>query len=211
MTLETLVIVIIVSIAAALIGALVTSRIQHTSLQRVFAQQQAWERAQEAHSRDWQTKQEKHIATLETYVANRTQQIQLAWEDWQAKDQERVEALTKQYETSEAQLHAEREIARLPRIEDAPLITDNNDQHRHTFPNWQPPQLQGANLSEYNFSHLYLGHADLRNARLNNANFFMADLSGAYLTGADLSGADLSGANLSGADLRDALLTNSNL
>jgi hypothetical protein len=102
------------------------------------------------------------------------------------------------------------ELARLPRIDERPLLTQPTHQHQQSFPNWQPPTLQGADLSDQDLSHRYLAQADLRHAKLTNANFFMADLSDAYLTGADVSGANLSGANLSGADLRGTILTGAN-
>src|SRR5947209_6337054 len=104
-----------------------------------------------------------------------------------------------------------RELDRLPRIEDAPLILDARHQHQHTITGWQPPMLKGADLSDHDFSHRFLGQADLRNAQLTHANFYMTDLSGACLIGANLADAYLVGANLSGADLRDATLTNADL
>src|SRR5205085_6778254 len=115
------------------------------------------------------------------------------------------------HEEAAARLELRRELARLPRVEEAPLIPKAPHHHKHTFPNWRPPVLQGANLAEYDFSHRYLGYVDLRDAQLSNTNFFMADLTGAYLAGADLSGADLAGANPSDADLRRTRLSSANL
>ena len=204
----------IVGVSAAIIGAVIALRIQLGYLRRIQAQHRAWERAQEAHQQDWEMKQAKYAAELETRLTAQVKHIQQVWEDWQAKDQERIHALTKQYEEVEEQLRLEHELARLPHIEDAPLTpltADATRQHQHTFPKWRPPMLQGANLSEHDLSHRYLRHADLRNAQLVNTNFFMADLSDALLTGANLAGADLSGANLVNADLRGATLTGANL
>ena len=198
------------SLLAAFIGALIALGMQRRSLDKIHARNQAWERAQETHQQNWEIKQEKHTAELEMRLARRVQQVQKVWEEWEAKDQQRLKALAKQYEDRAVQLRLEHELARLPHIEDAPLILDATHQHQNRLPNWRPPMLQGSNLSERDLSHRYLGHADLRNAQLANANFYMADLSGAFLTGADLSGADLSGANLAGADLRDTILIGAN-
>jgi hypothetical protein len=200
----------ICSFLAAIIGALIALGIQRGSLDKIHARNQAWERAQETHQHNWEIKQEKHTAELEMRLARRVQQVQKVWEEWEVKDQQRLKALAKQYEDRAEQLRLEHELARLPHIEDAPLILDATHQHQNRLPNWQPPMLQGSNLSERDLSHRYLGHADLRNTYLANANFYMSDLSGAFLTGADLSGADLSGANLAGADLRDTTLTSAN-
>src|SRR3989440_7815191 len=198
------------SLLAAVIGALIALGMQRGSLDKIHARNQAWERAQETHQHNWEIKQETHAAELEMRLAGRVQQVQKAWEEWEAKDQQRLKVLAKLYEDRAVQLRLEHELARLPRIEDAPLILDATHLHQNRLPNWRPPMLQGSNLSERDLSHRYLGHADLRNAQLANANFYMADLSGAFLTGANLTGADLSGANLAGADLRDATLTGAN-
>lgn len=137
--------------------------------------------------------------------------MQWAWQAWEAKDAARIATLTKEREETETLWHIRHEVARLPRIEDTPLIHDAAHPHQRYLRDWQPPLLQGADLSQKDLSHRYIGYADLRNAQLVNTNFFMSDLSCALLTGANLSGADLSGANLSGADLRGALLANANL
>ena len=199
------------SLLAAIIGALIALGMQRGSLDKIHARNQAWERAQETHQHNWEIKQETHSAELEMRLAGRVQQVQKVWEEWEAKDQQRLKTLAKLYEDKAVQLRLEHELARLPHIEDAPLILDATHQHQNKLPNWRPPMLQGSNLSEHDLSHRFLGHADLRNAQLTNTNFYMADLSGAFLTGANLTGADLSGANLAGADLRGATLIGANL
>ena len=211
---EMFVVVGIVGLLAAIIGALIALRIQLGYLRRIQVQHRAWERAQEAHRENWEVTQSKRVAELETRLTTQVKHVQKTWEEWEAKDEERIHALTKQFEEVEAKLRLEHELARLPHIEDAPLTpltADATRQHQHTFPKWRPPMLQGANLSEHDLSHRYLRHADLRNAQLVNTNFFMADLSDALLTGANLAGTDLSGANLVNADLRGATLTGANL
>jgi len=208
---QTVIIMVITGVIASIIGALIAIKVQQNYIQGLHKQNQAWERAQESHQHSWQQQQEKSIAEVETRLAIRVQQVQEEWQKWEAKDAERLEALEKQHEETEAQWRIKREIARLPRIEDTPLLNDPAHPHQHSLADWQSPRLQEANLSEQDLSHRYIGYADLRNARLVNTNFFMSDLSGASLTGADLTGADLSGANLSGADLRGAILTDANL
>ncbi|HLZ80075.1 MAG TPA: pentapeptide repeat-containing protein [Ktedonobacteraceae bacterium] len=226
---EMLVVVSIVGIFAAVIGALIALRIQRGSLERMGAERQAWERAQEARQQrwemqqekyatqqearqqHWEMQQEKYAAELETRLTRQVQEIQKTWKDWEVKDLERMQALTVRFENALAQLDVEYELARLPLIEDIPLTPDATHSHQYTIPNWRSPRLQDINLSGRDLSHRYLGHADLRNTQLSNANLYMADLSGAFLTGANLAGADLSGANLAGADLRNATLTGANL
>src|SRR2546430_272790 len=179
--LQLILIVGIVSLVAALLGALFALKLQYNYLNKMQAQFQAWERARESHQRNWEIQQEKCAAELEKRVACQVEKVHKDWEEWKAWDRKRIETLVKQYEESELQLHVKRELARLPRVEDAPLILDARHQHQHMFPGWQPPMLQGTNLSDHDFSHLYLGKADLRNAQLTRANFYMADLSGACL------------------------------
>src|SRR5436309_3722028 len=209
--LQLILLVAITSLLAAVIGALIALKLQRNNVNRTQIQLQAWENAQESHQRNWEMQQEKNAEELEKGFNRQLEQVQQDWEEWKTRDRERVEALVRQYEESEIQWHVKRELARLPRVEDTPLILDARHQHRHSFPGWQPPTLQGANLSDYDLSNRFLGQADLRNAQLKRANFYMADLSNACLAGANLSGAYLAGANLSGADLRDATLTNANL
>jgi hypothetical protein len=200
-----------VSLIAAILGALIALKLQYNYLNKMQAQFQAWERAQESHQRNWEIQQEKNAAELERRITRQVEQIHEDWEEWKVWDRERIETLVKQYEESELQLHVKRELDRLPRVEDAPLILDAKHQHQHIITGWQPPMLKGADLSGHDFSHRFLGQADLRNAQLIRANFYMADLSGACLIGANLSDAYLVGANLSGADLRDATLTDTDL
>ncbi len=208
---ETVIVIGVTCFVAAMIGALLAIKLQQNYIRKLQEQNRAWERAQESHYRSWEHQQEKYRAEMETKLVTRIQEVQRAWQAWEAKDAERIATLIKEREESEAQLHAKREIARLPRIEDTPLIQNAAHPHQHYLPNWQPPLLQGVDLSQKDLSHRYLGYADLRGAQLVNANLFMADLSGALLTGANLTGADLSGANLAGVDLRDATLANANL
>jgi Pentapeptide repeats (8 copies) len=200
----------IVSLFSALVGALIALKIQYDRLRRMQAHNEGWERAQESHQRDWEVKQEKYATEVETRLTQKVQQVQKVWTEWEAKDQKRIQALNRELKEAKTYLHVKHELARLPRIEERPLMAQTTRQHQQSFSNWQPPLLQGADVSNQDLSHRYLAQADLRHAKLTNTNFFMADLSDAFLTGADLSGANLSGANLSGVDLRGGILTGAN-
>lgn len=204
---ETLLVGGILSLLISLIAAMIVLKIQRTHQERIQSLQQAWERAFDIRQQQWQAQQEKLFRDFEQKVLAQTQQIRSEWQEWEAKDAERVENLKREYETTATRAHIERELARLPRVEDTPL-TLNPDQHLTT--RWQPPRLQNADLSHRDLSSRYLGYADLRGAQLSHANLFMADLFRAWLAGADLSEADLSGSNLTEADLRGANLANAN-
>ncbi len=206
----TVVMASIISLLSAFVGAFVALKIQYDQLRRMQAHNEGWERAQESHQRDWEVKQEKYAAEVETRLTQKVLQVQKAWTEWEAKDQKRVQALNRELKEVKTYLHVKHELARLPRIEERPLMAQTTRQHQPNFSNWQPPLLQGADVSNQDLSHRYLAQADLRHAKLTNTNLFMADLSNAFLTGADLSGANLSGANLSGVDLRGATLTGTN-
>ncbi len=208
---QTLVFVGIVSLLAAIVGALIALQAQRSYFKRLEAQQRGWERAQEGHQNTWAIKQKNHFAELEARLSQQVQQVQQSWNEWAIRDEQRLQALTKQHADTIAQMRIQSELARLPRIEEVP-VRQANAPHTHDIPtNWQAPQLQASDLSGYDLSHRYLAHADLRDAQLVNTNFFMADLSGATLINANLAGADLSGANLTNADLRGATLTGANL
>lgn len=207
----TVIIAAIVALLISSLGTLMALKIQYRYLQRTHVQHKAWEQAQEAYQRNWEVKQEKHTLAMQANLVARVQQIEEDWQAWEKKDTLRVEALTQQYtETSTAQ-HIERELARLPLVEETPLAFNSNGQHLPEFSHWQPPALARADLSERDLSYRYLGQADLREAQLRGASFFMSDLSGACLAGANLTGADLTGANLAYADLRNSVLTQANL
>ena len=208
---ETLIAGVLISLLAVVIGVWVALRIQRQHLLNIQAQQEAWERAQEGHQRVWEVRQEKQSREIENKLTAQVQDLRHEWRRWEAKDAQRAQAWEQRYETTAARLSLEHELARLPLIEETPLPASPNDLRQHEFANWQPPRLQGANLSQRDFSYRYLGRADLRAAQLKGTSFYMADLSGAALAGADLSGSDLSGANLTGVDLRNAILKDANL
>src|SRR6266568_2460154 len=195
----TVVMASIISLLSALAGAFVALKMQYDQLRRMQAHNEGWERAQESHQRDWEVKQGKYAAEVETRLTQKVQQVQKAWTEWEAKDQKRVQALNRELKEVKTYLHLKHELARLPRIEERPLMAQTT--HQQSFSNWQPPRLQGVDVSNQDLSHRYLAQADLRHAKLTNTNFFMADLSDAFLTGANLSGANLSGVYLRGAKL----------
>jgi uncharacterized protein YjbI with pentapeptide repeats len=196
---------------AGLVVAIIISLLALSILKRAQSRQQeaqqAWERAQEAHQQQWQEHLEKQLLSMKDELLASGEQLRSQWQNFEAKDTERVENMRHQYEMTSTQAHIDYELARLPHIEDTPL-TITSQQHGNA--RWQSPRLQGADLSHHNLSSRYLGYADLRDCKLLNANLFMADLFKAWLTGADLTGADLSAANLTEADLRGAILTGAN-
>ena len=208
---EQVIIIALVGLFAALLGALLALRFQRSYWKNMLAQHEGWEHAQQGHHRSWEEKQEKLIAGVETRCTTQVQQLRDDWHKWEGKDQERIAEQIRQQEMSDEHALLERELARLPRVEDTSMVLNSKHSQEQTSRHWRPAMLQGANLAGHDLSHRYLGRADMRNAQLSRTNFFMADLSGACLADADLSEADLSGANLANADLRGATLTGANL
>lgn len=205
------IILAIVSLLAACLGAYIAVRLQSRYWKNIHAQHEGWEHAQQGHHRSWEEKQEKLIAGAEARFIAQVQQLHNDWLQWEVKDAERIIAGIRQQERAEELSHQERELARLPRVEETSMLLSGKYSQGQAATHWRPALLQGANLTDHDLSHRYLGRADMRNAQLSRANFFMADLSGACLADADLSEADLSCANLSNVDLRGALLTGANL
>ncbi len=208
---ETLVIAGIVSLLSAIIGASIALQTQRSYFNRIQAQQRGWERAREGHENTWENKQEKHFDELESKLRQQVQQVQQSWHEWEARDQQRLQTLTKEHAEALARMHIQNELARLPLVEEVPVTHNTMSATQHIPAHWRSPLLQACDLSKQDLSHRYLAHADLREAQLVHTNFFMADLTGALLGGANLVGADLSGANLTGADLRGANLIGANL
>jgi Pentapeptide repeats (8 copies) len=205
---------IVIGLVAALIGSMIALGIQRRSFVKTLLEHEAWERAQESQQHSWEAQQEKRTLTLEHRLATEIEQIQAEWQAWQAKDAARIEALSQQYAEMSAKLNLDKDLARLPHIDEAPLPPSSygqGKQRRSQAATWQPPSFFRADLSGRDLSERYLGPVDLREAQLVGANFYMADLTGACLAGANLSHANLSGANLSGADLRNAILSDANL
>ncbi len=188
----TIILVVIVGIVAAILGAFVALKLQSLYLNGSGpeSQQRAWEREQENSQRGWETKQERQIKELETNLTNWVEELQQTLQDSEAQDVGQLQALAEQLEVLKRHTHIEQVLDNLPRVEDTPISMNG-----HIFPEWHPPILHDADLSGRDLSYRYLRQADLRNARLVNTNFFMADLSGAFLSAANLTNADLSGAN----------------
>jgi Pentapeptide repeats (8 copies) len=205
------IILAIVSLLAASLGALIAVRLQNRYWKNIHAQHEGWEHAQQGHHRSWEEKQEKLIAGAEARFIAQVQQLHNDWRQWEAKDAERIIAGIRQQERAEELSRQERELARLPRVEETSMLLSGRYSQGQATTHWRPALLQGANLTDHDLSYRYLGRADLRDAKLSRTNFFMADLSGACLADADLSEADLSCANLANADLRGAQLAGANL
>ncbi|HLI90527.1 MAG TPA: pentapeptide repeat-containing protein [Ktedonobacteraceae bacterium] len=206
---EALLIVGIIGVIITIIAWLISLKIQRQGVDRIQAQQQAWERAQEVRQQQWRVQQEKRHADQGKSLATHIQQLHGEWQTWTEQEQKRAEELRQEREAIEKRKQLEFELSRLPRVEDTPL--PRSDGPERPEPPWRLPSFQGADLSERDLSSRYLGHADLRGARLVNARLFTANLSWACLAGADLSGADLSATNLTHADLRGALFNGTNL
>ena len=197
---------ILISLLAGTVGALVALRIQYRTLEEGRQERDAWREAQEGRQRTWEVRQAKRNVEVERQLLNQIKDLRREWQGWQ---QHWYEAAAQQQQAQQARADLEQELARLPHIEDVelPLPTRADNQPER----WQPPVLRQADLRGRDLSHRYLGRADLRQANLVGTNLYMADLNGATLTGANLEGANLSGANLSGANLRGANLRGANL
>ncbi len=211
---EQVIVTAIVGLLAACLGALIALRFQHSYWKNILAGHEGWEHAQQGHHHSWEEKQERLNAEVEARLATQVQQLRKDWHMWEEKDAERIAEQIRQQEMSDERARVERELARLPRVEETSMALDNHHaKHSQEQPSTyrRPAMFQGANLAGLDLSHRYLGRADMRDAQLSRANFFMADLSGACLADANLSEADLAGANLAHADLRGATLTGANL
>ena len=174
----------------------ITLRLQHKWIERLQAQQTAWEKAQEVQQQNWEERQDRHFSTLEKALVKRM-------EDTAELERKRLQ---------QEQAHIKNELRHVPRIEDTPLPLPASHGRATTLSNsYQPRNFQGMDLSYADLTYRCLRHADLRNTNLSHANLFMADLTGASLRGADLSEADLSATNLSAADLTGATLTHANM
>lgn len=200
---DLLIIAGIISLVAATIGVLIALKLHSRVITRTGIEHEAWQHSQEAHQQLWEVKQRKHLFEFEHKITQRVQQIQDAWQMWEAHDEVRLAKLT-----------LEQKLAYLPRVEDVPVASKSSvrgEQSSTPGPHEPPPSFYRANLSGRDLSRRYLGKADLREAQLVGTNFYMADLTGACLTGANLTGANLAGANLTGADLRGSTLEGANL
>lgn len=198
-----LIIAVIISLVATILGALIALKIQSRVLRRIGIEREAWQNSHEAHQLVWEVKQRRQALDFEQKLTRQVEQIQEAWQRWEAYDKERIAKFT-----------LEQKLARLPHVEDIPISSNGHRPVQQTSlyaANEYPPLFYKANLSGRDLSYRYLGYADLRESQLEGANLYMADLTGAILADANLSAANLAGANLTNADLRGATLTGANL
>lgn len=202
----------VVSLIIAVVALVLAFRAQQNLRQaseRVQAQQEIWEKAQNTRQQDWRAEQEKHLTEVEQRIQAQIQQLQNAWNMLEKFERQQRDELRAAFEASTKQARAEYELARIPRIEDVPLPV-MQDQSGKSTPRGQHVNLSGADLSGRDLSSRYLGHANLSQTILRNAKCFMTDFSWANLKEADLQESDLSGANLTHTDLRGANLNGVN-
>ena len=74
----TLVVVGIISLLAAILGACIALGVYRGQLQRIQKQQIAWERAQEGHQQTWKIKHAKQLNQLETRLVQQIEHVQQA-------------------------------------------------------------------------------------------------------------------------------------
>ncbi len=164
---------------------------QRQGIERLHAQQNAWERAQDVRRKKWEEQQE-------TYLSHMKQALLSHIDELYAEKQQKIK---------QEMAHVVYELGRIPGTGDTPLpIGEQSNVTAHPD-SFLPLSFQGADLSGFDLSSRNLRYADLRNANLTRTNLFMADLTGAFLRDANLSQADLTAANLVNADLTGANLT----
>src|SRR5579875_2048958 len=168
----------LIALLVALAGTYIAIRVQSRALLKLYVQQEAWQRAQEAQMRTWEVRQANHALEVEKKLANQVKQIQQNWQTWEIKDQERVAAMVQEFEAVMGKLNLEHELARLPHIDETPLPAIEDDQRQQPLKNWRPPLSWGADLGGHNFPHLYFAGADSRNAHWGATNFYRAARGG---------------------------------
>src|ERR1017187_10799978 len=104
------IILAIVSLLAACLGALIAVRLQNRYWKNIHAQHEGWEHAQQGHHRSWEEKQEKLIAGMEARFIAQLQQLHNDWLQWEVKDAERIIAGIRQQERAEELSRQEREL-----------------------------------------------------------------------------------------------------
>jgi hypothetical protein len=199
MMVELWVIFVMLCLLIATASALVALRLQYRLLDKTRQEREAWQQAQEGRQRTWEVRQGKHILDAEKKLADQLKETRREWRAWSVE-------VEQTHQTWLERADIEKEVARLPHVEQLELPLGSGNGQRLPPAGWRPPQLYQADLRGRDLSYRYMEHADLREARLAGANFYMADLAGALLTGANLENANLTGANLCGADLRAANL-----
>ena len=183
-------------------GALLALRRISRSLDNSRQEREAWQQAQEGRQRTWEVRQGKHILDAEKKLADQLKDARREWRDWNAQIQQ-------DHQEWRADVDLEKELARLPRIEQLELAHQTAN-GRLQPRDWRPPLFYKADLRGRDLSHRYMERADLREVQLMEANLYMSDLAGASMAGADLQQANLMGVNLAGADLRGANLSGAN-
>src|SRR6185437_5883369 len=172
----------LIGLLAALVGTFIAMKIQFRSLLKLQLQQEAWQRAQEAHQRTWEVRQGGHALDIEKKLTTQVKQVEQNWHSWEARDEKRIAAMSLEFQALMGKLNLEHELAKLPHIDETPLPSGDDGRHEHPLKNWRPPTFCGTDLSGHDLSNRYLVRADFREARLAGTNFYMADLRGACLT-----------------------------
>jgi len=193
----------IISLLAATIGVLITSKIQAKIIHKTVLEHEAWQHAQEGHQKLWEANQRKQAFDLEQSLNKQIQEIHEAWQSWESHAAQQ-----------NAKLTLEQQLASLPYVENIPVPSIEYTKSEQLAPSSQlshPYSFFRTDLRGQDLSRRFLQQADFRETQLENANFYMTDLAGASFKGANLAGANLAGANLTGADLRDAILTGANM
>src|SRR5436305_10130306 len=116
----------LIGLLAALVGIFIAMKIQFRSLTRLHVQQEAWQRAQEAHQRTWEVRQGRHALDVEKKLSRQVQQVEETWQTWEIRDQERIAAMTEEFQALMGKLNLEHELAKLPHTDETPLLSNEH-------------------------------------------------------------------------------------
>src|SRR5258706_10593203 len=103
----------LIGLLAAFVGIFIAMKIQFRSLTRLQVQQEAWQRAQEAHQRTWEVRQGSHALDVEKKLSRQVRQGEETRQTREVSDQERISAMTHEIQKLMGKLKLGDELAKL--------------------------------------------------------------------------------------------------
>ena len=111
----------VIVLVATITSVVFVLQVQKRHYATLSIHQAEWENVQKRSQQIWEIQQEKRAIELDHSLTTHVQHVERAWKVWEANDTSLIASTAEQHNTALMQIQLEKELTRLPYMEDIPL------------------------------------------------------------------------------------------